>query len=360
VSLVRFVVGRLSRRMLRADAIEGYLGDDAGGPETRGTFVLRKQPGSRLGLEAPGADVLSISAEGTAALAAGAGSDVVLLIGWPEQIFVVRRGGAVMYGEGDVVHFGDLALDQMRTLRRTGYDYITETSSEVRAHLELEERGAIQPDRAMRRLGFAGGDRGVNQAAVDAMTPQPSDPGPAATSVYDTIRLAPGQKTRFGAYELVNERSYDHERRHVAGQTGHAYFFRLRRVGEDPVGSRDKSLPDPFLVKDGTELVAAARRLGLLDEDEVLTGESALGEWLTLFEGPRGALEKELRAAGPASPQLRWRGDVLEAHAARLGRADGGAPLVGRAVVTLAPVGLPRVVRTTATILPGRLRRPPR
>ena len=149
MSLVRFVVGRLLRRMLRPDAIEGHLGDDAGGPETRGTFALRKQPGGRLGLEAPGADVLSISAEGTAAIAAGAGSDVILLIGWPEQIFVVRRGGAVTYGEGDVVHFGDLALDPMRTLRRTGYDYITEISSEVRAHLELEERGAIKTDRAV-------------------------------------------------------------------------------------------------------------------------------------------------------------------------------------------------------------------
>src|SRR5258706_63475 len=130
--------------MLRVDAIEGYLGDDAGGPEKRGTFALRKQPGGRLGLEAPGADVLSISAEGAAAMA---------------------------------------------------------------------------------------------EAAI--ATPQPGENGPTPSSVYDPIRLAPGQKTRFGAYELINERSYDHERRHVAGQTGHAYFFRLRRLGEDPVGTRD-------------------------------------------------------------------------------------------------------------------------
>ncbi len=319
--------------------------------------MLRKQPGGRLGLEAPGADVLSISSEGTQAIAS-AGAEVVLLVGWPEEILVVRRGGSVMYAEGDVVHFGDLALDPMRTLRRTGFDYITEHAAEVRVHLELEERGAIQPDRAMRRLGFAGGDRAGGPSAE--ATPQPPDNGPQQSSVYDTIRLAPGQRTRFGAYELVNERSYDHDRRHVAGQTGHAYFFRLRRVGEDPVGARDKNLPDPFTVKDGTELVAAARRLGLLEEDEVLTGESALSDWLGLYEGPRGALEKELRAAGPSTPQLRWRGDILEAHAARLGRGDGGAPMVGRAVVMLAPVGVPRVNRTTATVLPGRLRRPPR
>jgi hypothetical protein len=343
---------------MRPDAIEGWLGDDAGGPEQRGTFVLRKQPGGRLGLEAPGADVLSISSEGAQAVTAAAGNaEVQLLIGWPEQIFVVRRGGAVTYGEGDVVHFGDLALDPMRILRRTGYDYITEQTSEVRAHLELEERGAIQPDRAMRRGGFSGGER----SGPDWATPQPPEGGGLpSTSVYDTIRLAPGQKTRFGAYELVNERSYDHDRRRIAGQTGHAYFFRLRRVSEDPVGARDKSLPDPLTCRDGAELIAAARRLGLLDEDEVLTGEPTFTDWLNLFEGPRGALEKELRAAGPSVPQLRWRGDVLEAHAARLGRAEGGAPVVGRAVVSLAAVGMPRVQRTTAAVLPGRLRRPPR
>ncbi len=356
--MVRFVVGRLTRRMLRADAIEGWLGDDEGGEQKRGTFALRKQPGNRLSLDAPGADVLSISSEGTDAIAAAGNSDVVLLIGWPEQILVVRRGGPVTYAEGDVVHFGDLALDPMRILRRTGFDYIAEQTSEVRVHLELEERGAIQPDRALRRLGFSGGDRGGGPS-TESSTPIP-DGGPPPASLYDTIRLAPGQSTRFGAYELANERSYDHGRRHVAGQTGHAYFFRLRRLGEEPVGSRDRNLPDPFATSDGAEVVRCARRLGLLDDDEVLTGEPAFTEWLGLYEGPRGALEKELRAAGPAVPQLRWRGDVLEAHAARLGRADGGAPMVGRAVVSIAPVGLPRVTKTTVAILPGRLRRPPR
>ena len=40
MSLVRFVVGRLLRRMLRPDAIEGHLGDDAGWPLERSPYLL--------------------------------------------------------------------------------------------------------------------------------------------------------------------------------------------------------------------------------------------------------------------------------------------------------------------------------
>jgi hypothetical protein len=350
VSSLRFVVGRLARHVLRPDTIEGVLGDDAGGAQQAGSFALRRQPGGRLGLEAPGADVLSISPDG-AQVIAQAGPGAVLLVGWPEEVLVIRRGGAVIYGEGDIVHFGDLPLDPLRTLRRIGFDYLAEQGADVRVTLELDERGDVDVERALKRGGFLGGSRPDTPLEASVALE-------AAKAVSDTRRLAPGEQARFGPYELSCERAYDFERRHIAGEMGHAYFFKLRRQGEDPVGLRPAGLPDPFAVTQGLELVTLARRMGLLDADEVLTGEPALAEWISAYEGPRGALEKELRAAGPSAPQLRWRGDVLEAHAARLARGDGGAPSVSRAVISLAPVGLPRVSRSAGTLQPGRMRRP--
>jgi hypothetical protein len=345
VSSVHFVVGRLRKHLLRADTLDGWLGDDASEQQQAGAWKFERHSGGRLGVAAPGAQNLSLSAEGAAALAA-AGEGAIVLVGWPEEVLVVRRGGAVVYGEGDILHFGDLALDPLRTLRRTGFDYLSEQAADVRVHLELEERSGIVPEKALRRGGFA------EPAAGDGPDASPAPP------VSDSVRLEPGEKARFGPYELSNERSYDFERRPIAGQSGHAYFFRLRRATEDPVASRPPGIPDPFEARSGAELVACARALGLLADDEVWTGEAALATWLGLYEGPRGALEKELRGAGPSAPQLYWRGDTLEAHAARLARAEAGAPVVGRGVVQLAPVGPPRVQRWPGVTLPGRLRRP--
>lgn len=344
---LRFVVGRVARRLLRAPVVEGWMADESDAPAKRIACALRKLPDGRLGLAAPGAEDLSLSAEAAAALAAAA-EDTLVLIGWPETVFVLRHAGTVVYGEGDVVHFGDLTLDPQRVLRRVGFDYLLEGMADVRVHVQLEERSAIDPARALRRLGFDAGAERV--AAVPAVAPV--EAGPA----LDTIRLAPGQRARFGPYELVNERSYDHERRSIAGQRGHAYVFRLRRLGEDPVAPRSPGLPDVLAVASAEELIAHARAAGLLDEDEVLAGEAALlPERLACYEGPRAALEQALAAEGP--PRLVWRGDVLQAVSARLARAPDGSAHVGRAVVVLAPAGAPQVGRGPTRALPGRLRR---
>jgi hypothetical protein len=347
---IRYVVGRVERHLLRGPTVDGWLAEESEMQPQRVSCALKKLPGGRLGLASAGADVLAITPEGAAALA-GDGA-LTVLIGWPEEIFVVRRGGAVLYAEGDLVHFGDLALDTQRVLRRVGFDYVSETGAEVRPHMQLEERSAIDPNRALRRLGFeASADRGPNAPVPPRLPDAP---------VLDTIRLAPGQHVRFGPYGLTNERSFDHERRTVAGQRGHGYFFRLTRVSEELVGTRPEGLPEPLDVPSAEHLIAVARAARLLETDEVLAGETTLlAERLAFYEGARGALEQELSAVGPNPPRLRWRGDVLEAHAGRIARGPDGAPIVGRAVIALAPAGPPQITRTSVRTLPGRLRRAP-
>lgn len=339
------MVGRLRRRFMRADVLEGWLGDDAGAPQTRGDFALRRFAGGGLGLSADGTVRLEPSAKVHAALAEPA-EDTWVTIGWPEPIVVVRRRGVVVAAEGDFLHFGELALDEMRTLRRTGYDYVDEVGPAVRVHLELEERGAFDPSRALRRGGF------VTAAEPDPAPPVLVPPAP----LLHAVRLAPGADTAFGPYALHHGYSFEHERRPIAGRTGHGYDLRLSRTEAEPPASRTPMI-DLFAPPPADEVVAAARSHRVLLDDEVLAGEPDYGGWLASYEGPRSTLEAALRAAGPIRPQLRVAGDGIEVHGARLGRTETGEPIVGRVVIRATPFATLRVSRTLERRMPGRLRR---
>jgi hypothetical protein len=354
VARLRFVVGRVEHRLFRAPGVAGWTADETDAAPARGTWPLQKVPGGGALLVAPAAPGVVLS---PAAVQALEGSAVSALIAWPEAVVVIRHGGIVVHGEGDVVHFGDLALDPQRVLRRIGFDYLHATGGDVTAQMQLEERSAVDPARALRRSGFDSAAERLGPAPAPAPAPAPP-PAPRESAVLDTIRMAAGQSARFGPYELALERAWDHARRPLAGDSGHGYFYRLRRVGEEVVQSRASGYPDPLDLDRPEPLVGAARGHLLLDEDEALAGEpDRLADLLQRYEGPRARLEDELRRIGPWPPRLRRSGDAVVAEAARLARAPDGAPVVGRAAVWMGPTGAAIVRREDVTSLPGRLRR---
>jgi hypothetical protein len=332
---------------MRGEILDGWLGDDGDGEQKKVELDLLALPKRVISLALGGGETirLQVSAEAHDALSGG-GEDTTLLLGWPEPVVVIRQRGVVVRAEGDILHFGDLVLDEVRTLRRVGYDYVDAESAAIRVHLELEERAAIDPSRAFRRLGFTGGQRERSHGAT------------AAGPLRDQAVLDAGSQTRFGPYLLHHTGSFEHQRRPIQGRVGHGYDFRLERVADErPAGLADDGL-DPFRGPEPVAIVQAARARGELDAEEILAGEPALSRWLLAFEGARGALEQAMRETAPMAPQP-WRmGESLEIHTARLSRAPNGAAIVGRAVITLHPLGALKVARTSELTLAGRLRRP--
>ncbi len=334
--------------MLRQPVIDGWMGDESDTPATRGSWGLQKLPGGGALVQAAAAPGVVLS---PAAVPALDGAAVTIMVGWPESCLVVRHAGVVVHGEGDVVHFGDLALDQQRVLRRLGFEYLHATGADVAVDMQLEERSSMDPQRALRRSGFDTTAERIGAQPVAA---------PRETHVLDTIRMLPGQSARFGPYELILDRAYDYTKRPIAGESSHGYFFRLRRLGEDVVAARASGYPDPLELTRAEPLLLAAREHGLLLPDEALASEpDRVADTLTRYEGARARLEQDLAAVGPSPPRLKRLGDSAVAVAARVARSADGAPVVGRVHVTLGPVGAPTVRREDLRTLPGRLRRAP-
>lgn len=344
---LRFVVGRVEHRLLRGPAVNGWIGEE-GGASRRGSYALSRISGGGALLAVPSAPGVVLSA---AAMSALEGNLVTAMIAWPELTVIVRHAGVVVHGEGDIVHFGDLALDGLRVLRRVGFEYLHAAGADVSVEMQLEERSAVDASRALRRSGF--------DTVAQRTGPAPVTTAPREASVLDTVRMIPGDSARFGPYELWLERSYDHARRPTAGESGHGYHYRLRRRSEDVVAGRgrESGFPDTLALETPEPVIAATRGAGLLDEDEALAGEPELALRLGRFEGARARLESELAAAGPVPPRLRRHGDAVVIEAARLARGPHGEALVGRAEIVLGPVGLPAVHRGDATVVPGRMRK---
>lgn len=309
----RFAVGRVRRRLLRAPVIDGWVADELGHVDAhRDKVALDKRDGG-LALSVPGErDVVILGEEASAA----AGEDgAELLVAWPERIVIVRRHGAVVYADGDVVHFGELALDPTHTIERTGYAYLTETGAEVSVEL----------------TATAGGERTVTM-------------------------LGPGQSVTVGPYTVEHQQSFDPSDR-PSGARHHGYAFRVRRSGAPAAG--DTGAPHPLDVDAPGPVTTLARDRGLLGADEALAAEpEVLAGLLSRYEGPRNNVEAALREAGPP-PSVRRRGDAVVVSSSYLARGDRGEPHLGRLSLTLSPAGTLRVDRADSGSLPGRLRKRP-
>jgi hypothetical protein len=124
------------------------------------------------------------------------------------------------------------------------------------------------------------------------------------------------------------------------------------------VSTRHPDVPDLLAVTGPEEILACARRHGILGDNEALAGEPLLmAGQVASYEGSRAALEQALAQAGGSPPRWGWRGDCLEVTASRFSRSPEGAPIVGLAVVSLSFAGPPTVTREEQYTLPGRLRR---
>ncbi len=311
----RFIHGRLRRRMLRPPAVDGWLADELGQrPPERAERPLRKIEGDCLALPIPeGNDLARLSPAATAA----AGDDAEILIGWPESMVIIRRKGVVVHAEGDVVHFGRLALDGRHALERTGYQYLADTGIEVRVELALESDGQVD-----RRL-------------------------------FD-----PDASAELGPYAIEHGHSFDPSDR-PSGARQHGYAFVVRRRGPlaaEPVAPA--GVPHPLDVAEPEVVVALARARGLLGPDEALAGEAEMfSALLDRYEGPRQNLEEAVRAAAPAPLALTRRGESVVVESALLLRGDKGDPHHGRATLALDPTGGLIITRTELGTMPGRLRK---
>jgi hypothetical protein len=326
----RFVHGRLRRRVLRAPAVDGWLAEElAQRPPERTEAALKKIEGDCLALPIPGSgDLARLSAAATVA-AGGPGAsfdDVELLIGWPEHLVIVRRRGVVVHAEGDVVHFGRLALDGRHAIERTGYQYIADTGIEVRVELALHTEGAA-----------------------------------------GTTLLEPGGRARHGPYEILHEHSFDPSDRPSGART-HGYTFVVRR--DPPLdfappaaalrsGRTDEfaQAPHPLDVTTAAPVLALARQRGLLGADEALVGETdAFARLLDRYEGHRQKLDEAVRG-GTAGVEFARRGEAVVVDSAHLSRGEHGEPKHGRALLALDPTGGLTITRTPIGTMPGRLRK---
>ncbi len=315
----KFITGRLRKRLLRAPAIEGWRWDEQGlGPPARAKLALESLDDGAMGVRIPDyRDPGRMSAEAAAIVQAAAG-ELEITVGWPEQLVILRKDGAVIYAEGDVAHFGALPLDPVHTVRRSGYTYINEDSAEVNVELQLD--------------------------VSDEVT---------------TVLLGPNESTTAGPYTIAHERSYDPSDR-PSTLRQHAYYFRVRRAPGAPVPPPpDASVPHPLDVATAEEVIAIARRCDALTDVEALVCEpDILRRHLQRYEGATAQLEESLRACGPHPPTLRRLGETLEVTGARLARGDKGQCIVGRATVCLHPCRTVTVAREQVGTAPGRLRRP--
>ena len=283
-----FIVGRLKKRVLRQPIVEGWLcAEEAVRAPTREVLSFKKH-GESLALPIPGgADLAKISSEATAALHAAESAEV--LIGWPEHLVVIRSHGVVVYAEGDVVHFGRLALDREVAIERTDYEYLSDDGIEVRVELTMTN-------------------------------------GETAT----TALLGPSDTTEIGAYHIEHGHSFDPSDR-PSGARHHGYEFRVRRSGAVTAPIAFGDAPHPLDVVDPSVIVAIARSRGLFDADEALWAEpDELSARLDRYEGPRQSFESAVRDAGPTPPTLTRSGDAVIAESARLFRGSHGEAMWGR------------------------------
>jgi len=311
----RFVTGRLRRRRLRKPAIEGWLCDEQHTrPPERVKLPLTKLDADSLALPIPGErDNARLGAEATRI--AMEHEEVELLLGWPEDLVVVRHQGVVLYGEGDVVHFGELALDTGHRMERTGYEYISDEGTEVRVELALTGEETRR------------------------------------------VLLDPGARENLGPYEIEHDHSFDPSDR-PSGARHHGYFLRVRRSPDAPIEPPAKDATHPLDVDQPTAIVALARTRGLIGDDEALWVEqSVFAQLLTRYEGPRHNLEQAAREADQATPHVLRSGDIAFVESAHVYRGEHGETLLGRATVALEPTGQLRVELSEPQEMPGRLRR---
>lgn len=308
----RFVVGRVVRRMLRAPAIDGWLADELAQTPGARTLQPLKKLGTGLALAIPDQHDLARLGDTASALVATL-EQCELLIGWPEHLVIVRSGGAVRYGEGDIVHFGPLALDLDHAIARTGYEYLADTGAEVRVELTATVAGT---------------------ESVHVL-----DPGDAIT---------------LGPYRIEHERSFDPSDR-PSGARHHGYFLRCRREDGAPPAVRPAGVPHPLDLETAAPIIALARERGLLLDDEALLGEPAvLAALLDRYEGPRQNLEQALSTSPALARRL---GEALAVESPCVMRGAHGEPHHGRATITLDAAGGLRVSRHEHGALPGRVRK---
>ncbi len=308
-----FVVGRFKARRFRAPVVVGWLGDErVVRPAARLEIALKKQ-GEAASLQVPNESrLVKISAEAMAA--ARSGGDVDVLIGWPEPLIIVRRGGTLIYGEGDVVHFGRLDLDGSHMIERVGYQYLADTGSEVKVELAL--------------------------TGADAKN----------------VMLDPGQSVSHGPYSIEHDHSFDPSDR-PTGAPHHGYFFRVRRTDAE-APSRAASIPHPVDVTEPGPVFQLARERGLLWPDEALWAETEeFNARRECFEGPQPKLDETMIETGPHPPSLTRRGENIAIESPRISRGKHGEAEYGRASVELAPTGTVTVTRTNLGTLPGRMRK---
>jgi hypothetical protein len=312
----RFVAGRLRRRRLRKPVLDGWLCDEARTrPPERVHLALTKLDDDGLALPIPGErDHVRLGPE--VSRLATERDEIELFLGWPEDIVIAREGGVVLVGHGDVVHFGELALDRGHRMERTGYEYIAEDGPEVRVELSLSDGNETR-----------------------------------------RVMLEPGGHDRLGPYNVEHERSYDPSDR-PSGARHHGYFLRVRRRPDAPAEARDKSSLHPLDVEAPAEVVALARRQGLLGANEALWIESSVfSALLARYEGPRNNLEQAAHELDPAQEHVLRSGEVALVESAHVYRGEHGEARLGRATIVLEPTGQVRVVAGDSQKMPGRLRR---
>ena len=311
----RFIAGRLRRRRLRAPLLEGWLCDELGQRPMEAVSIALKKLDEVLALPIPGERVL-VKLSPAATAAALAGESVDLLVGWPETIVIVRSGGVVVQGEGDVVHFGPLALDSRHSVMRSGYEYLADTGSEVRVEL----------------TSTAGDDT-------------------------RTTMLEPGGQLSVGPYSITHDHSFDPSDR-PGGIRHHGYSFTVTRSPGVAPPPRPDDLTHPLDVTDAGTLVDLARSRQLLGADEAVAAEPRqLATLLGHYEGPRQQCEAAIRSTGPDPATLVRRGEVLVVESPCLRRGSHGEALLGRSTITLDPTGEISVSHTDLDTVPGRLRR---
>ncbi len=229
-------------------------------------------------------------------------SEIELLLGWPTAIVTLRREGAVLYGEGDLLHLGELLLDRDHRVRRTGHT--------VGNDIEL------------------------------ALTAQ---------GTTERVLLSLGGRASVGPYSIVRLHSRDIDER--------AIFLRVRRSADTPAPALPANHSHPLDVERPEQVVALAREQELLDADEALWLEPrAFAEFLKLFEGPTKRVEQMVREAG-ATPFVRS-GESVVTECGYVSRAEHGAGVaVGLITMSLEPTGRIAIVRGWEKEVPGRLRR---